>query len=182
MTEEIWKDVPGYEGRYQASTHGRIKALKRVRANGRLREEHILSQQTWPQGYKKVTLSNDINPHKTFFVHRIIAITFLDNVNNLPQINHKDENPSNNFVENLEWCTHKYNVNYGNRTKKTQGENNKNHKLTEAEVIEIKKIYQKNSREFGQPSLAKVYGVSRGTIQNIVDGRKWKHLLKEEQE
>lgn len=177
---EIWKDIPGYEGRYQASNTGQIKALARKRKNGIVSDERILKQQTWPLGYKKVTLCNDDNAHKTLFVHRLIALTFIDNPNNLPFVNHKDENGSNNHVENLEWCTQTYNANYGHRLEKTRGENNIFHKLTESQVTEIRSIYRKNSRELGQPALARKYGVSRGAIENIVINKKWKHLLKED--
>lgn len=180
MSKEVWKDIPGYEGRYQASNTGQIKAMARKRKNGTMREEHILKQQTWPLGYKKVKLSSGNNRFKTFFVHRLVALTFIDNPDGLPFINHKDENGSNNCVENLEWCTRTYNANYGHRLEKTRGENNIFHKLTELQVKEIRSIYRKNSREFGQPALARRYGVSRGAIQSIVINRKWKHLLKEE--
>lgn len=180
--EEIWKDVPGYEGRYQASSAGQIKALPRRRKNGAFRDGGLLKQQSWPLGYKKVTLSNDIYVHKTFFVHRIIAMTFIENPDNLPFVNHKDENPSNNCVDNLEWCTRVYNANYGHRLEKVRGENNKNHILTEVQVKEIREKYIKNSRKFGQPALAKKYGVSRGSIEKIVNNKKWKHLVKENEQ
>lgn len=67
-------------------------------------------------GYKSVELFNE-SGGKRFLLHHIIASLFIPNPNNLPQINHKDENPSNNSVENLEWCTAKYNMNYGEGAK-----------------------------------------------------------------
>ena len=173
---EIWKDIPGYEGRYQASNTGQIKALARKRKNGVMSVERILKQQTWPLGYKKVTLCNDDNCNKTLFVHRLVALAFINNPNNLPFINHKDENPSNNFVDNLEWCTRIYNANYGHRLEKTRGENNKVHKLTEQQVIEIRKAYKRMDRQYGSVALARKYGITHSTILDIVKKEKWKHI------
>ena len=104
--DEIWKDIEGYDGMYQVSNLGRVKSFKNCK-------ERILSSGTTKKNYKFVILSkNDIR--KNFQVHRLVAMTFLPNPDNLPQVNHKDENPSNNNLENLEWCTAKYNSNYGN--------------------------------------------------------------------
>ena len=110
MKIEIWKFIKGYED-YQVSSFGRVKSLK----NGK---EKILSPGTTRDNYKIVILSKNNKIKKTFRVHRLVAMSFLPNPNNYPQVNHKDENPSNNNVENLEWCTSKYNINYGTRTKR----------------------------------------------------------------
>lgn len=177
MSEEVWKDIPGYEGLYQVSTYGRIKALERMRKNNRLRKEYILKNHNYKNGYKKITLCDSSMKEKRFFVHRLVAMTFIDNPNHLPIINHKDENPSNNNVYNLEWCTYQYNVTYGGRIRKISGENNKQHKLTKRQVEEIRNNYRFNTHGYGQVSLAKQYGVSRRTIQNILNGKKWKMLL-----
>lgn len=124
--EEVWKDIVGYEGLYQVSSFGNIKRLDSyVSFNGTLslRKGRILLLNN-NKGYLKCLLSKD-GKVKSYQVHRIVATAFLPNPNNLPQVNHKDENPSNNFVwvnpdgsvdperSNLEWCTAKYNVNYG---------------------------------------------------------------------
>ena len=107
---EIWKDIEGYDGMYQVSNQGRVKSFK----NGK---EIILSSGTTKKNYKFVILSkNDIR--KNFQVHRLVAIAFIPNPQNLPMINHKDENPSNNNVTNLEWCDAKYNNIYGTRTQR----------------------------------------------------------------
>ena len=176
MTEEIWKDIPGYEGLYKASNLGRVQSLDKRRKNGAFREGCILKMQTWPHGYKKVTLYDGTGSRKTMFVHRIVAITFIDNPNNYAEINHIDEDPSNNNVNNLEWCTKRYNQNYGHRLSKVRGENNAQHKLTEEQVKEIKRTYKYGVRMYGVPSLSKQYGVSCKTVQNILDGIKWKHI------
>lgn len=112
---EVWRKISGYE-EYEVSNLGRIKRLsydKKVCGNAKQHcEEKILKLQTRKRGYQAVMLSKN-SKVKTFLVHRLVAIAFIPNPNNLPQVNHKDENPSNNCVENLEWCTQKYNSNYG---------------------------------------------------------------------
>lgn len=114
ITEEIWKDIPGYEGLYQASSLGRIKSCQKV-----LRYRNGFGQ------YLTVGLSkNDVK--KLYNVHYLIAITFIDNPNNLPCLNHKDEDKFNNSVENLEWCSYSYNTKYNNNMRKKIGTRNAN--------------------------------------------------------
>ena len=103
--EEIWKDIAGYEGHYQVSDKGRIKSVK-------FRKERILKPRRDTRGYLRVNLCKN-GEIKQYMVHRLVAKVFISNLDNLPMINHKDENPSNNRVENLEWCSAKYNNNYG---------------------------------------------------------------------
>lgn len=117
---EIWKDIEGYEGLYQVSNLGRVKSLERYIYDtiGRKQyvKERILKQYT-VKGYKQVSLLFS-NKHKRKMVHRLVAEAFLPNPNNLPQVNHKDECKTNNYVENLEWCDASYNINYGTRNQK----------------------------------------------------------------
>ena len=116
--QEIWKDISGYEGYYQVSNLGNVKSMERMveRKNnetGNLSlKSRILSLNTYPKGYKKVTLRKN-NTSKSFFGHRLVAEAFIPNPNNYPYVNHKDENPSNNHSDNLEWCTNEYNMSYG---------------------------------------------------------------------
>ena len=107
--EEIWKDIKGYEGKYKVSNLGNVKSLNYCNTN----TSKILSGAIMPNGYKKICLYKN-GKQKNFLVHRLVADAFIPNPNNLPQINHKDENRANNNVSNLEWCTAKYNSNYGN--------------------------------------------------------------------
>lgn len=121
---EIWKDIEGYEGLYQISNMGRVKAMSRSVFNGYKPSPHkgrIMKFQDNGVGYKFVHLISADGTNRKFYVHRLVAQEFIPNVNNLPQVNHKDENPGNNAVWNLEWCTCKYNINYGNRMKKQLG-------------------------------------------------------------
>lgn len=115
---EIWKDIEGYEGLYQVSNRGRVKSLSRKVTNAMFSiNEHFVKVVDNGHGYKSVSLWKD-NKGKHFYVHRLVALAFVPNSNGYKYINHKDEDKSNNDVSNLEWCTAKYNCNYGNHTKK----------------------------------------------------------------
>lgn len=130
---EEWKDIPGYETLYQVSNYGQVKSLGRViqeswkdgtHCRYHSFPEKILKSRIENNGYLSVGLYDYNKNRKRFSVHRLVAITFLDNPNKLPHINHIDENTLNNSVSNLEWCNAKYNLNYGNRVlkyRKTRG-------------------------------------------------------------
>lgn len=108
--KEEWRDIVGYEGLYQVSNTGKVKSLN-YRKTGR---EKLLKPQTDKNGYLYIGIRKN-GKRKFKKIHRLVAEAFLDNPNNLPEVNHKDENPSNNIVCNLEYCNHKYNTNYGTR-------------------------------------------------------------------
>lgn len=110
--KEIWKDVVGYEGLYQVSNLGRIKSL--------FRYKRILKPIVGSQGYLYVSLYNKNKKMKSKRMHQLIAQAFIPNPNKLPFVNHKDENVTNNNVNNLEWCNAKYNCNYGTRIQRSR--------------------------------------------------------------
>ena len=116
--EEIWKDIEGYTGIYQVSNLGRVRSLDRdvVGKNGVTQhyKAGFKTQRQDKDGYLRVSLSKR-GKSKGFGVHRLVAQAFIPNPDNLPQVNHRDENPSNNKADNLEWCTQSYNNAYGNR-------------------------------------------------------------------
>ena len=115
---ELWSDVKGYEGLYQVSTWGRVRSLGRwVNTNiknstKRFIKSKILKPGENIKGYSQVRLYKE-GKFKNFLVHRLVSQTFISNPNNLPEVNHKDEDKENNTVDNLEWCTSEYNINYG---------------------------------------------------------------------
>lgn len=117
MNNEIWKDIIGFEGLYQVSNLGRVRSLDRTTSHNCFIKGKILKTRIH-KDYVVIQLSEH-NKCTSKQVHRLVAETFLENPNNLPQVNHKDENPLNNVVENLEWCDAKYNNNYGNHIQKT---------------------------------------------------------------
>ena len=114
MIEEIWRPIEGYEGLYEVSNTGLIRSLDRFVGNRNRIKGKILSIRIEKDGYCSVALSKD-GKIKRYKIHRLVAQAFLQNPDNLPQVNHKDEDKLNNSVENLEWCTAKYNINYGTR-------------------------------------------------------------------
>lgn len=116
--KEIWKPIKDFEY-YFISNFGRVKSTK-------FGKERILKLTKDKDGYSIVNLYKN-NKSKTFKVHRLVAEAFLPNPYNLPQVNHKDENPQNNIASNLEWCTASYNNNYGTRNKRI-GKSNTNGK------------------------------------------------------
>lgn len=115
MEKEIWKEIEGFGRNYSVSTEGR------VRSNGLLKGKNskvrILKTEMSKKGYLRVGLTKD-GKQKKYLVHRLVAIAFLDNPNNLPDVNHKNECKTDNRLINLEWMSRRDNMNYGDRTKK----------------------------------------------------------------
>lgn len=109
--QEIWKDIPNYEGLYQASNLGRIKSIRYFNhVNNQIYpREKILKPILNEKGYCRVDLSKS-GESKRHRVHRLVAKTFLPNPYNLLEVNHIDGNKQNNNVNNLEWCSHSYNM------------------------------------------------------------------------
>ena len=114
---EIWKDIEGYEGYYQVSTMGRVRSLDRYVlkcGHNYLLKGRIKTLSTRYDGYIQVKLHKG-KKQETITVHILVARAFIPNPNNYKYCNHRDENPANNCVENIEWCDASYNTNYGTR-------------------------------------------------------------------
>lgn len=113
MINEIWKDIPGYEGLYQVSNSGKVKSISHQAKNNsnggvRMTVGCILSLYKMPNGYLQVQLSKN-EKRKKLYVHRLVATVFLHNESNFSDVNHIDGDKNNNSVENLEWCSHRNN-------------------------------------------------------------------------
>lgn len=121
LPDERWEDVIGFEGLYSVSNYGRIKSLRRSveQGNGRIRtyQDRIMRLYVSKSGYVLVNFEH-FGVTKKKGVHRVVAEAFIDNPHCFSQVNHIDEDKTNNRVKNLEWCTSKYNVNYGHRKEK----------------------------------------------------------------
>ena len=119
--QEIWKDIHNYEGLYQISNYGSVKSLERkvknTKSSYRIVKEKILSCGKSSNGYYYIILYKNQNK-KIYRIHRLVAEAFIPNPNNYSEVNHKDENKENNNVNNLEWCNHIYNINYGTSIKR----------------------------------------------------------------
>ncbi|KAA6303162.1 MAG: hypothetical protein EZS26_000765 [Candidatus Ordinivivax streblomastigis] len=129
--EEIFKNIHGYEGLYQVSNFGRVKSCERfvykgIRGQTQLLQDKILKQSKQKTGYLSVVLYN-LGKKQTHFIHRLVAIAFIPNPENLPEVNHKDENKCNNFVDNLDWITSKNNCNFGTRNERIASKVNTKH-------------------------------------------------------
>ena len=138
---EEWRSIPGYEGLYEVSNLGRVRSLDRYvkYSNGmiHLHKGKVLSPGKDTDGYLKVVL-NCNRKCKTITVHRLVALTFIPNPDNLPIINHKDEDKTNNSVDNLEWCTQQYNLNY-NDVQKRKSQRMKENGIYEKNALKRRK-------------------------------------------
>lgn len=118
MKDEIWKDIKNYEGLYQVSNLGNVRSLdkidyiynfKKEQKVKRIRKGKIIKHNISNKGYKFVSLYKN-KKRNNFYIHRLVAQTFIQNIDNLPIINHIDGNKLNNNISNLEWCTYSHNV------------------------------------------------------------------------
>lgn len=169
---EKWVPIFEYNN-YEVSNYGRIRNI----SSGKLLSPVTINK----QGYKGVTLCKD-KKHKRFLIHRLVATHFIPNPYNLPMVNHKDENPSNNNASNLEWCDAKYNTNYGSGLKRMIETKNINHsygaecqveQLTkDGKVIAIYKSLMEASRITGIP-FGNIGNVCQGFMKKDKSGRKY---------
>ena len=134
---EEWREIEGFKGLYQVSNLGRVKSLERKVWNSRgkgyymIVPERIMKPIKTKNGYLQVDLCKD-GKIKRHLIHRLVAEAFLENTNNLPEVNHISEDKEDNRVSNLEWCSSKYNCNYGTRIRRRAEANTGNPKLSKA--------------------------------------------------
>ena len=151
MSEETWKSLPDYDGIYEISSHGRIKALPRKHG----KKNKSILKPVLVARYHKYNLAKEGKSVLTS-VHRIVAKAFIPNPENKPQINHKDGNRLNNVIENLEWCTASENIIHAFATglsKNARGEDSVKSKLKESDVLEIRRLHSLGiSKIIAEPS------------------------------
>lgn len=175
--EEIWKDVVGYENLYQVSNLGRIKSLEKYDGRGWHRKEKFKKIHKNKGGYLVVELVKNKIKNK-YLVHRLVAQAFIPNPENYPCVNHKNETRNDNRVENLEWCTQKYNCNYGNAQKKriehTDFKKRKVNPITAEKNSRKTAMYSLDNkliRVFKSREEAKKYGFEPSCISECVNGK-----------
>lgn len=106
---EFWKDIDGYEGLYQISSHGRVKSVNRITSNGRNIKERILKFEIDKGGYLRLNLSKNGKREK-FKAHRLVALHFIPNPEKKPEVNHTKGDKFNNYYKDLEWHTRQENI------------------------------------------------------------------------
>jgi hypothetical protein len=174
---EIWKDIQGYENLYQISSFGNVKSLGNGGSN---KSKEKLLKQRICKGYFNVGLCKD-GKQKKYQVHRLVAQAFLDNPNNYPQVNHKNEIKIDNCISNLEWCTQAYNNNYGTRLErhsktmkgKTHTQKTKD-KMSISHQISIVQIHQSGlivGVYDSAKEVSEVLGINRGDISSCLKGK-----------
>ena len=173
MTEsETWKDVAGFEGLYKVSNKGNLYSIERKNTIGRKCGGRTIKPVHGKDGYLRVNLyKNGIM--ETKLMHRIVAGVFIPNQNNYLEINHKDEDKSNNNVENLEWCTREYNMNHGTRNARASQAQSKKVKainIKTGEVLTFNSAKEAKSKGYSAAYVAcqGVYKSSNGKL--IGDG------------
>lgn len=163
---EEWRDIPGYEGRYQISDAGRVKSFWRGR-------ERIMLRGLHGDGYWTVTLSKD-RAMKTFKVHSLVARAFIGECPEGYEVNHKDLNKQNAAVSNLEYLTHLDNIRHAVIAGAyRRGAQHSSAKLTDDDV---RRIHEMGAQGVNNLEIAKSFGVTRTAIRGVLDGSRWRHL------
>ena len=158
---EIWRDVVGFEGQYQVSNKGNVFSVARRDSRGRKCGGLLLKPNYDKDGYLIVDLyENGVGKKKK--IHRLVVEAFLPNHKNLPDVNHKDENPSNNELSNLEWCDARYNNSYGTRIERVVQAQSKKVRAVNIETGEVVKF--NSTREAGRK------GYDQGTVSTSCRG------------
>lgn len=165
LMEEIWKPVEGFQGSYEVSNMGTVRSYKQNRTDGKTTKGYENRK-----GYRVVLLYDGEGGKKWFPVHRLVAKAFLPNPHDLPQVNHKDEDKSNNRADNLEWCTNQYNARYGTK-KERAGVSNRCCKTTPTPVYSVDR--DGNVRRYGSIGEAeRATGLCHSNIVSVLKGRR----------
>lgn len=161
----LWKEVEGFEGKYEISTEGSVRNIQKG---------NTLTPSPDQKGYTRVNLWMN-GSYKTKKIHRLVALTFIENPNNKTQVNHKNYNKSDNRVENLEWNTPNENIQhaYDNKLICKKGVNNGRSVVNPTIVREIRVLLEKKMK---QKDIAAIYNISPTIVCDINRKRTWTHI------
>lgn len=169
------KDIEEFEGKYAITEKGEVWNYKDDKFQVLRGSGFIGKKLRHKRKYKTVALWRVGKRYTYCYVHRLVAQAFLPNPLNLPMVNHKDGNPENNTVENLEWCTHKENIKHAfENGLTTRGAKNAQTKLNREQVLEIRKRYSEGG--VSQNKLAEEYGIAQTNVSLIVNRKNWSYL------
>ncbi len=187
MTEEVWKDIEGFQ--YQVSNLGRVKSLGRYihyvdgrtgKECQRWSRERVLKSSIGTSGYDTTHIYKDDTERHTVMIHRLVAEYFLEKVDGKDLVNHKDGNKLNNAVDNLEWVTFSENVLHALDTGllRKRGEDCNFAKLSEKDVVEIVALRKYDPKKFSCKILSAKYQVSEKYVSYLASGQssRWKHI------
>ena len=174
----MWKDIKHYEGLYKVSDNGEIWSYPKTwKSNNGGTNNHNgkkLKGGLASTGYYQVSLTTD-KQSKNYYIHRLVAETFIANPENHPFINHKDGNKINNNISNLEWCTPQENETHALKTGlKPSGENHGWAKLKEIDIVQIFKLSKEGK---SQTEIANIYNIKQATISCILKRKTWKKVI-----
>lgn len=167
--DEIWKDILGYEGKYKISNLGKIFSVKKLGSGGD-RTGRIMKLKIDKNGYCYINLFNAAK-RRTFKIHRLVALHFISNGDNKPQVNHIDFDRKNNRVDNLEWCTSSENHKHtwingrGYNPLHEKGLSNPN---TKYHLDIIKEMILLRDNKMSYPKIANKFGCSHSTVQRLI--------------
>lgn len=177
---EIWKDIEGYDGKYQVSNLGNVKSCGRtlngINGSTKYKKESFLTANTDPTGYLSVMVCVDYK-FKRLAVHRLVAQAFVPNLENKKYVNHIDGNKLNNNSENLEWVTAKENTQHALKLNLIlTGENCNKSILKSEDVLKIRKLHELKVK---RKEITKMFPqVSPTTIRDVIFNKTWKQLIK----
>lgn len=176
--KEVWKSlrkVVEFGTYYKVSNLGRVKSVDRM-TNGAKSKGQIMKLRKDKDGYLMVNLSEK-GKKKTYKVHRLVALAFLENPTNRPEVNHKSGDKADNTVDNLEWVTSKANMRHAHKNgliAYAKGVKNSNAKLNDEKVLEIRQLYRTGKYTYKQ--IAEKFDISESSAYNVVRRKRWKHV------